>query len=97
MSTKRLSHLDAVRRLIRVYLERCAEDELFALRVALSDVLDFETVERVVAQDLFASYDEPPHREALASYGWDEHRARELIRRWLAKRPASSFKKRGQS
>jgi hypothetical protein len=41
--------------------------------------------------DLLAEYDrEPPST-------WDEHRARELVKQWLAERPASTVKREGQS
>jgi len=46
-------------------------------------------LEKIVL-DLLAEYDREQHR------GWDEHRARELVRQWLAERPASTNKRGGQ-
>jgi hypothetical protein len=46
-------------------------------------------LEKVVL-DLLAEYD----REQ--QYDWHEHRARELVRQWLAQRPASTTKRGGQ-
>jgi hypothetical protein len=56
---------------------------------------DAAAVQRLISHlekavlDLLAEYDREQHR-------WDEHRARELVRQWLAERPASSHKKGGQ-
>jgi|HubBroStandDraft_2_1064218.scaffolds.fasta_scaffold1152665_1 hypothetical protein len=47
-------------------------------------------LEKIVL-DLLAEHD----REQ--QHTWDEHRARELVRQWLAERPASTTKRGGQS
>ena len=46
-------------------------------------------LEKIVL-DLLAEYDHEQH------YTWDEHRARELVKQWLAERPASTTKRGGQ-
>jgi hypothetical protein len=48
-----------------------------------------DNLEKVVL-DLLAEYDREPPRD------WDEHRTRELVRQWLAERPASTTKRGGQ-
>jgi hypothetical protein len=49
----------------------------------------FDHLEKAVL-DLLAEYDREQH------HTWDEHRARQLARQWLAERPASTNKRGGQ-
>jgi hypothetical protein len=57
---------------------------------------DAAAVQRLISHlekavlDLLAEYDSEQH------HAWDEHRSRQLVKQWLAERPASSHKKRGQ-
>jgi len=62
----------------------------------------FTAVQRLISHlekavlDLLAEYDREQHRDMLRQHGWDEHRARELVRQWLAGRPAATNKRGGQ-
>jgi hypothetical protein len=83
----------AKRRLISLYLERIGQHGSDCA-VTLSDVLHVENVD-VAGLDLLVEYDGKPYRDMLRQHGWDEHRARELVRRWLHERPASTHKRGG--
>jgi hypothetical protein len=88
------SRFTAMRRLISLYLEKV--DQKGSEDALLGDLLDHYIIELVAQRDLFARYDDRAHLDRLSRYGWDEHRARELLRQWLRERPASSRRKEGQ-
>jgi hypothetical protein len=72
------SRMSAIRRLINVYVRRVAEEDDFADRVTIADVLSEANVEAVCTLDLYPDHDHPP----LAFPSHD--RDMQLLRAWLS-------------
>ena len=67
----------AVLRLITLWATRSAEDDAFAYRIGLGDVLQDDVIDIVAAGDLFADLDAPA--EQPAPYDRETQRRHELI------------------
>jgi hypothetical protein len=72
------SRMSAIRRLINLFIQRAAEDDDFADRVTIADVLSEENVQTVCKLDLYPDHDHPPL--AFPSYDRDM----QLLRAWLS-------------
>ena len=74
----------AVLRLITLWATRSADDDAFADRVGLGDILQDNVIDIVAAGDLFADLDAPT--EQPAPYDRETQRRHVLLEAWIAPR-----------
>ena len=83
-SEEYITTLVALRRLVAKWLETVERQPDSALHLPLRDVLSEENIQAVRTLNLYSEYDRPNHQQALALAGWNESRARIMLKAWMA-------------